>query len=166
MRNMLIAVMATTALTVCGTAVVAQAADAAPTDETTVQLGEWDWVRFTDWQTDPTSPADPDGESGEDNVANVVQIGEGYSVAHSDAYRQKINDGWQRFTAWQTSDVAPAVGPNEEAGYRYSQTITDQTGSTETIPGTPGFWQNFEPTDKHAPLEGAPSWPTDPRGKW
>src|SRR5262245_51713374 len=141
MRKMLIAVMATTALTVCGTAVVAQAADAAPADGTTVQFGEWDWVRFTDWQTDPTSPADPDDESGEDNVANVLQIGEGYSDAHNDAYRQKINDGWQRFTAWQTSDVAPTVEPNEEAGERFKRTVTDTEASTETIPGTPGYWQ-------------------------
>lgn len=34
------------------------------------------------------------------------------------------------------------------------------------VPAVPGFWTNFQPNDKHAPFDGPPSYPSDPRGSW
>ena len=123
--------------------------------------GAWGWASFTDWSPSSTTPADPDA-SGEDNLANLIQIGEGWGDTNDSAYRQKVSDGWQRFTAWQTSDLAPIVGANEEAGHRYEQTV----GNGDGTEGTPGDWSNFEPNKSQGTFEGPPSYPTDPRGTW
>jgi hypothetical protein len=109
----------TTALAVTAiSTTVALAGPANATDDCTwnsgtdAAPGAWAWNSFTDWSTSDATPADPD-ESGEDNLANLIQIGEGWSDTTNDAYRQKVSDGWQRFTPWSTSDTAPAVAANE-----------------------------------------------------
>jgi hypothetical protein len=37
---------------------------------------------------------------------------------------------------------------------------------TETIPGTPDVWANFQPNNHKEPFVGPPSYPSDPRGSW
>ena len=80
----------------------------------------------------------PGQPTGEDNLANLVQVGEGWTDTDDAAYRQQVSDGWQRFTAWQTSDVAPSVGANEEAGHRYEQIVGNGEAATEGTPANPG----------------------------
>jgi hypothetical protein len=150
------------------------------TDGTNAVFGTWEWSRFTSAQTDPAAPADPDGQAGEGNFANVSQIGEGWADTHDDAYRQKVSDGWVRFTEWQTSDTAPSVGANEEAGHRYERSVGNNDGIAATpgtpgsegtlakpgTPAEPGFWTNFHPNDNHGTFDGPPSYPHDSRGTW
>ncbi len=141
------------------------------------ESGAWSWTAFTPWQAGPAQPADPDGESGEDNIANMTQIGEGYADTADGAYRQKVSDGWQRFTPWQTDATPPAVAANEEAGHRYERTVKGEGWTetktvvvekawTETIEGTPGVWANFSPNDSQATFVGPPTYPSDQRGTW
>ena len=141
------------------------------------ESGAWSWTAFTPWQADPAQPADPDGESGGDNIANVTQIGEGYADTADGAYRQKVSDGWQRFTPWQTDPTPPGVAANEEAGHRYERTVEGEGWTetktvvvkkawTETIEGAPGVWANFSPNDSQATFVGPPTYPSDQRGTW
>ena len=124
-----------------------------------------------------TTPADPDNRSGEDNLANLIQIGEGWTDTADSAYRQKVSDGWKRFTAWPTSDTAPAVGANEEAGHRYEQEVGNNdaapaTEGTPAVPGTPAVTGHADrlgellAQQEQGHVDGAPSYPTDSRGTW
>lgn len=59
-----------------------------PSDGTDPVFGDWSWASFTEWQTSPDAPADPDGQSGDDNLLNVSKIGERYerTVTDHEAY--------------------------------------------------------------------------------
>ena len=51
--------------------------DCTPSNGTPAATGEWARDSFTDWSANDATPADPDNETGEDNLANLTQIGEG-----------------------------------------------------------------------------------------
>ncbi|MEZ5092068.1 hypothetical protein [Nocardioides sp.] len=66
-------------------------------------LGAWVLTGYTDPQTSPDPPADPDDQSGEDNILNVVQLGErsetvvpGTTVQESTGWvtEQPEGEGW------------------------------------------------------------------------
>ena len=104
--------------------------DCTPSEGTPGVTGAWAWDSFTDWSASNEQPADPDNQSGETNLDNLIQIGEGWNDTSDSAYRQKVSDGWKRFTGWQVSADAPAVGANEEAGHRYEQEV----GNNDALP--------------------------------
>lgn len=146
-----VGVMATT-LACLAVAIPAQAATdgeqepCVPSQATNPVFGAWKWARFTGWQESAdTTPADPDGQDGQENLANVTQVGEGYRDTLDAAYRRKINDGWKRYTGWQSSQTPPAAGEGEEIGHRYEEPfgkpgwtetviVVDKDAWTETIP--------------------------------
>jgi len=78
-KRTLIVGTAVAALLSLGTAGVSHASDDCTqsnrTDDTPTA---WSWSEFTPWSTDNTPPADRDGQPGDDNLANLSQIGEGF----------------------------------------------------------------------------------------
>ena len=54
----------------------AQATSDADQSGAAAVFGDWKLSDYTEWTTDATPPADVDGQAGEDNLANVTQIGE------------------------------------------------------------------------------------------
>ncbi len=177
-KRTLIVGTAVAALLSLGTAGVSHASDdCTPSNRTDATPGAWSWSEFTLWSTDNTPPADRDGQTGDDNLANLSQIGEGWNDTADDAYRTKVDDGWKRFTDWSTNDTAPAVGANEEAGNRSEKVVgnNDAVPATEGTPAVPGIpavpgksavWASFSPNKDQGPLTGTPSYPSDSRGTW
>lgn len=57
-------------------------------EATPAVFGPWQWDHFTAWTTTPGTPADEDGQDGEDNPLNLSQIGEQYqqTVTTKEAY--------------------------------------------------------------------------------
>lgn len=165
MMTKTMATLAALALTSVFTATGASASatGAGPDPGTDPVIGAWTWSSFTDWQTDPNPPADPDGQAGEDNLLNVTQIGERYeqevegsgTTETTDWVLESPGDGWV------TVDQRTVV--DAEA---WEETVVDKEAWTETIPAVPGFWTNFQPNDKHGTYTGPPSYPTDPDGSW
>ena len=157
MMTKTMATLAALALTSVFTATGASASatDAGPDPGPDPVIGAWTWSSFTDWQTDPNSPADPDGQAGEDNPLNTVRIGERYDqvVVDEEPWTETVVDE----EAWTETVV------DEEA---WTETVVDEEAWTETIPAVPGFWTNFEPNDKHGTYTGPPTWPTDLDGSW
>jgi hypothetical protein len=152
---MIVGSIATLALT--GTLAVAggTAADAAeciPSRGTDPAVGSWSTSAFTDWLPDPTTPADPDHQDGEDNVLDTARIGPAET---------RTGDATVEDSGWVTEPPAGAGWVLAE-----TKTVSNGDGWTETIPGTPGSWSNFEPNDIHAPFDGPPAYPSDPRGTW
>jgi hypothetical protein len=147
MMTKTMATLAALALTSVFTATGASASatNAGPDPGTDPVIGAWTLSSFTDWQTDPNPPADPDGQDGEDNPLNTVRVGERYDkvVVDTEAWTETVVDA----EAW-------------------TETVVDAEAWTETIPAVPGFWTNFEPNDKHGTFIGPPTWPTDPEGSW
>ncbi len=115
-------------------------------------IGTWHRASFTEWTTDPVTPADPDGQAGEDNLANVTKIGEEYSQTSTDTVQ---DSGWV---------TTPPTG----SGWELVETkkVSNNDGSLESIPGTPSQWWNFSPNKDEGPLQGEPAFPSDPRGTW
>lgn len=161
MAGLAVAAVSTT-LVVVGAASANAADECTPSAGSPAQIGAWSWTAFTDWSPSQATPADPDGQSGENNVLNLVQVGEGFGDTADAAYQQKVSDGWQRFTPWQPSDTAPSVGPNEEAGHRYEQSV----GNGDGTEGIASVWSVFSPNKEQGPFDGPPSYPGDPRGTW
>ncbi len=138
----------------------AQATSGAQEHGTDAAFGKWDWSHFTERQTDPNPPVDADGETGENNLANVSQIGEPY-----DEWVPGTSE--TEYSAWVTEK------PKGERWDTYDvRTVTDkkawheQVLVTRAVPAVPGKWTNFRPNDIHAPFDGPPSYPLDPRGSW
>ena len=150
--------------------------DCTPSNGTGAAPGAWAWDSFTAWSTSDATPADPDDESGEDNLANLIQIGEGWSDTTNDAYRQTVR-ALKRVTPWSTSGTAPDLAANEEVGHRYTREVGNNDGApategTPAVPGTPAVagkatvWASFSPNKDQGPLTGEPSYPDEPRGTW
>jgi LPXTG-motif cell wall-anchored protein len=57
-------------------------------EATPAVFGPWQWDHFTTWTTTSGTPADEDGQDGEDNPLNLSQIGEQYeqTVIKKEAY--------------------------------------------------------------------------------
>ncbi len=92
-----IAPLAVLATTLACVAVGLPAAQA--TDGPNAVFGKWEWSRFTDASTDPGQPADPDGQTGEENVANVIEIGERFEqqvpgTEHESSDWTRTLEGW------------------------------------------------------------------------
>jgi hypothetical protein len=120
-KTVLIGSIATTALattlTVAG-ATTANAAECSPAVGTSAHLGAWMRTGDTDVHHDAAVPADPDGQNGEDNPANLVKLGSPEITEHvtnpAGAARE-VFDHWQRYS-WTggpvEGDTAPAFpGP-------------------------------------------------------
>ncbi|HEX6150671.1 hypothetical protein [Nocardioides sp.] len=102
------------------------------------------WVHngsYTDWQEDPTQPTLEDGlKLGERETRTITG-----STETTDWVTESPGDGWVQ-VAERTVIVKPAW--------------------TETIPGEPSQWWNFQPNKTEGPFDGPPTFPKDPRGTW
>lgn len=47
-----------------------------PSQGTQASFSDWSFDHFTDWQTSDVAPADPDGQSGDDNPLNLSMVGD------------------------------------------------------------------------------------------
>ena len=91
----------------------AQAANDGDQRSTDAVFGKWAWSGFTAWQTDQTRPADPDGQDGDHNVANVTQIGERYEkevpgtseTVLTGWLTEEPGEGWTRIDQEAVTDV-------------------------------------------------------------
>ena len=167
MMKKTMATLAALALTTVFTATGASASatNAGPDPGTDPVIGAWTSSSFTDWQTDPNPPADPDGQAGEDNPLNTVQVGERYEtvVVDEDAWTETVvdEDAWTETVVDEEAWTETVV--DTEA---WTETVVDAEAWTETVPAVAGFWTNFQPNDKHGTFTGPPSYPTDPEGTW
>lgn len=103
--------------------------------------GSWVLDGYTAWQEDPTPPS----------VASGHKLGE---------REAKTTGGTTETTGWL------AESPGDGWVQTAERNVVDEDAWTETIPGEPSEWWNFEENKETGPLEGAPSYPTDPRGTW
>ena len=154
-----IAPLAVLATTLACVAVGLPAAQA--TDGPKAVFGTWEWSRFTDANTDPDQPADPDGQTGEENAANVIQIGERYErqvpgTEHesSDWVRHAPpGDGWVQLPGadgekWVQDKAA------------WAETVVDQAASTETVEEEAAHWQRYSWTGGPIEEGRTPSFPS------
>jgi hypothetical protein len=80
----------------------AQATSEADQSGAAAVFGDWKVSGYTEWTTDATPPADVDGQGGEDNLANVTQIGglhtkwvtDSSGVETTDWVRESPGVGW------------------------------------------------------------------------
>lgn len=128
-------------------AAYASDAECVPSQGNQAVFGDWAWDSYTQWQPANTTPSDPDGQSGEDNLANEVQIGEGYNDTLDAAYRQPVRDELLRVTDLQVSDVPPAVGANEELGDRHEVEVGNGDGTEDTV--VFDHWQRYSLNGKY-----------------
>ena len=115
MMTKTMATLAALALTSVFTATgaTASATNAGPDPGTDPVIGAWTWSSFTDWQTDPNPPADPDGQAGEDNLLNVTQIGERFeqevegagTTETTDWVLESPGEGWVQIDQRTVTDV-------------------------------------------------------------
>ena len=135
-----IGVMAVTAACFAGALPAAQASTGGeqpctPSQGTPAVFGPWAQSGSTDWQTTQDSPVDPDGQSGEDNVANVTRIGtvEHRSVSSASTYQMSdwlrsrpAGDGWSQLPGEQ--------GERQIVDVRaYDETVVDHQAYDETV---------------------------------
>jgi len=102
------------------------------------------WVHnglYTDWQEDPTEPT----------------LGDGFKLGERET---KTVEGTTETTDWVTES------PGEGWVQVDHRTVVEKPAWTETIPGEPSQWWNFEPNHQGEPFEGPPSFPKDERGTW
>ena len=175
-RGALAPIGATTTVLAC-LALGLPAAQAAPgTDDV---FGEWVLSGdTTEPQTDPTQPADPDGESGEGNIANVIQLGEVH-VQRAQGTVSTERSGWVR----EVPAGSGWVQLLDEAGERWvedSPATRETTDWLRTSPGSgwatiaerqvvdvngvEGDWVNY--TWKGGPVTGAPAFPGEDIKNW
>ncbi len=122
MMKKTMATLAAFALTTVFTATGASASatNAGPDPGTDPVIGAWSWSSFTDWQTDPNPPADPDEQAGEGNLLNVTQIGERYE-------QQVEGSGTTETTGWVLTS------PGEGWVKVEQRTVTDVNAYDEVI---------------------------------
>jgi hypothetical protein len=125
-----IGVMAVTTACLAGALPAAQASTGGeqpctPSQGTPAVFGQWAQSGSTDWQTTQDSPADPDGQSGEDNLANVARIGELEQRQVSGASSYQMSD-------WLGSQPADG-GWTQLPGEQGEKLIVDVPASAETV---------------------------------
>jgi hypothetical protein len=126
-----------------GLAASAETPQVTPSLSAEAVSGQWEHKGlYTAWQTDLTPPT----------------VGDGFKLGELD--EPKVVEGTTETTDWVRES------PGEGWVQVDERTVEDEPAWTEEVEVEPGFWSNFEPTDTHAPFEGPPTWPTDPRGKW
>ena len=155
-RKRVVATLGVAAMALTSVAVgisAAQAADDAPNGT----FSAWSQKSFTDWQTDKTPPADPDGVDAPDNPSNLLMIGAGGPGASPEVYVRTVttvpkteNSGWvtsERGDGWVKVD---------------QKTETDVASSNEVVEAA--HWQRY--SWKGGPIDEGitPTWtgPTDP----
>ena len=112
-----------------------------PSDGTPAAFSEWSWASFTEWQTDLTPPADPDGQDGEDNPANLEQIGEGGAMGapfqRTVVDVQATEGDWTEWTddggQVTTEENVPPDADSDTVRYVPAGTVDDATA---------GYWDN------------------------
>ncbi|NYI78412.1 LPXTG cell wall anchor domain-containing protein [Nocardioides panzhihuensis] len=111
-------------------------------EATSAVFGPWQWDRFTTWTTTSGTPADEDGQDGDDNPLNLSQIGEQYAQtvitkeAHTDldATLYFVEDGEP------TTNLADASWTADEpAGWDLvdTRTVEDSAASDVTVVDSP-----------------------------
>ena len=129
------AVIAPVALLTASLACVAVGIPAAQaTDGTNAVFGKWASTGFTTAQTDPGPPADPDGQTGEDNLANVKQIGERHERA--DPATKHESSGWLRHAPEEDGWVQLPGADGEKSVQdteAHDQIVVDKKAWTETV---------------------------------
>lgn len=94
------------------------------TEGTDPAFGEWVFSHVTDPQPDPTPPADPDGESGETNVLNTIEL------------RDRHEDWVPGATTTETTEWRVDAPPGDGWNVVDQRTVVDQ----EAVPATPDSW--------------------------
>ncbi len=123
----------------------------APSDGTADATGAWKWTEFTDWSTSNTQPADPDGQDGEGNLDNVIQIGERYEQT-VEGPGTPVTTGWLRTSPGEDwVQIAQDTVTDREA---YDETVTDRAAYDETVFD---HWQRYSWTG--GPVTSAPAFP-------
>jgi len=149
-------VLLTTAL--ASVAVGVPAAQA--TDGTSPVFGKWASTSFTTPQTHPGQPADPDGQTGEDNLANVKQIGERHELQIP---ATKHVSGWLR-DAPEGNDWVQLPGTDGEKSVQdteaYDQIVMDKEAWTETVEQDAAHWQRYSWTGGPVEEGVTPSFPS------
>ena len=122
-------------------------------------FGEWAFTHYTELQTDPNAPADPDNESGKNNPDNVIRIGDLHAEWVSGTSKTEYTDwvtekpageGWvqidHRSVVDHTADeVIPATTDTPQQRYSWNphgpQDETDGPGPGSTPLTDPDHWQ-------------------------
>jgi len=155
-------VIASVALLTTGLASVAIGFPAAEaSDGTNAAFGTWKWSRFTEAQADPNPPTDPDGESGEGNLANVIQIGERYERQIPGTEYQSSD--WVRHTSQGDGWVQLPGADGEkwvEDTAAYDETVEDTAAWTETVEEEAAHWQRYSWTGGPVEEGHTPSFPS------
>ncbi len=130
---------------------------------TDAEFGTWAWSRFTDPQTDPNPPADPDGQAGEDNLANVTQIGELYQRQAPAAESTQLS-GWVR-EAPEGEGWVRLPGADGEKWVQdeaaFDETVVDEDAWTETVVDEASHWQRYSWTGGPHDGDDPPAFPSD-----
>ena len=126
-------------------------------------FGTWAWSRFTDAQADPNPPADPDGQGGEDNLANIIQIGERFQKQAPGTESTQLSgwvveapegEGWVRLPG---ADGEKRV--QDEAAF--DETVVDKKAWTETVMDEEAHWQRYSWTGGSHEGNEPPTFPSD-----
>lgn len=141
-----------------------ETADCVPSDGTPDTLAAWEAGGFTAWQASGLQPHDPDGQSGQDNPLNLVELGERVEqqVGNGDGTpATEVFDHWQRYSLvggawgagvpafpdpgapfrWQDDVAGDPHGVGAAGAYDRSNEHTGNTdwfyleGVTRTVPG-------------------------------
>ena len=152
-----VAVLATTLVCVAVGLPSAQA-----TDGPRAVFGTREWSRFTDANADSGQPVYLDGQTGEENVANVIQIGERYerqvpgTEYESSAWVRHAPEGagWVQLPG---ADGEKWV-QDEKA---WTETVVDEAARTETVVDEAAHWQRYSwtvvPSRKAGPRPSRPT---------
>lgn len=132
--------------------------DCTPQPAVAAVFGDWQWDRYTDWQTTDTQPADPDSQAGEDNPLNLVQIGaedtrQVVDVPAQDAYDEVTGYiKWTYNPAQSAGDLTPAFDPADPHWNKSG----DQNKPTDVTAGEihqsdngNGSWFYWQPITAH-----------------
>ncbi|SDL17748.1 LPXTG-motif cell wall anchor domain-containing protein [Nocardioides sp. YR527] len=111
-------------------------------EATPAVFGSWQWDHFTAWTTTSGTPADEDGQDGEDNPLNLSQIGEQYqqTVIKNEAYADPdvtlyfVEDGEPTMNLADASWTADAP---EGWDLVDTRTVEDSPASDVTVEDSP-----------------------------
>lgn len=137
-------------------------------EETPAVFGPWTADGFTEWSTNPAAPADPDGESGEDNPLNLRRVGapsESKTVVDVEAvpgYTEYYVLGGnpsqnEADASWLLAEQAPG-GNWVQFDER---TVTDSEGTPEVV--TYYAWSDGKVCEDTPPPNNPPETPDEPR---
>ena len=148
----------TTMLTVTGVT-AATAADCTPSEGTPATFGHWTKIDYTPWTKASSMPADPDGQSGDENPLNKVRI-VAQETRPSETAVPEDSD-WVRTApegaGWVLVDNKVVID---------TKALDERVLVTPAVPAVESVWANFSPNKDTGPFDGPPTYPTDSRGTW